>query len=112
MNIVPTKSKNILTFLDIAWLKNNAFRLVVLGLVLNFIGALVLLLGVFPSDETIEAMTQTRFGGNADLAENFRDNRTYAKLGLGLTSLGFLLELFGTLGSRREIGNLDRDASI
>lgn len=72
------------------------------GLVLNFLGSLILFFGAFPSNETIMAMTRTRFGGNVDLVENFQENRLYAMLGLGLTTSGFLSELLGFLGSKKK----------
>jgi len=76
-----------------------SFCLLIAGLLFNFIGSVILISGALPSDEQINKISGTYFGHNKYLLESLEKNRDQAKKGLKFSSVGFLLELFGTLCS-------------
>lgn len=83
-------------------LRKYSFGLLIAGLILNFAGSVILILGALPSDEVINQISGTYYDNNKFLKDSLKGSRDLARLGLVLASGGFLLELFGTIGSRRE----------
>lgn len=84
------------------FLRKYSFGLLIAGLILNFVGSAILIFGALPSDEAINQISSTYYNSNKFLKDSLKGSRDLARLGLVLASGGFLLELFGTIGSRRE----------
>lgn len=76
------------------------FPLLIIGLLLNFVGSLVLIFGALPSDEQINKISGTYFNSNKYHSESLKQNRNFAQIGLIIFSVGFLFEFIGILGDK------------
>jgi len=65
-----------------------------IGLVLNFIGTVILAFSLIKSNKTIKNESGTYYGGNQYIESSLIKNRRIAIVGLSFLAIGFILQMF------------------
>ena len=65
------------------------------GLLLDFIGAVILAVSEIVSRKTISEISETYSGSNPHLKKHLEERNTYAIIGASMLITGFMLQLIG-----------------
>jgi|GEM_PF-3618013 hypothetical protein len=68
-----------------------------IGLILNFIGTVLLAIGAILPNKEIEQLSTQYFGGRPDIKYNLIKNKNLAIIGIIVNALGFLFQIIGAL---------------